>query len=165
MDQESPIAVMIGNCLRARQKSTWIGRSPGSRYCWIGYFPKNNYFDIIFNKMKIAKNWRRKSFWQQSPVGHLNLLNWILHQTIVIYWLFAWNWIVWKKLNLLIILWVHLISGYMVSKEWMNFQRVLGIPYKSSLCLLYTWNGVKRLKELWGTIQFLQTTFAFDHPK
>ena len=149
MDQESPIAVMIGNCLQARQKSTWIGRSPGSRYCWIGYFPKNNYFDIIFNKIKIAKNWRRKSFWQQSPVGHLNLLNWI----------------VWKKLNLLIILWVHLISGHMISKEWMNFQRVLGIPYKSSLCLLYTWNGVKRLKELWDTIQFLQTTFAFDHPK
>ena len=31
MDQESPIAVMIGNCLRPRQKSTWIcyrGRNP-----------------------------------------------------------------------------------------------------------------------------------------
>ena len=61
--------------------------------------------------------------------------------------------------------WIHLISGHIINKNWINFQRVLGKPNmnESYFCILYTLDIVKCLKELWDTIQFLQTAFTFEH--
>ena len=61
--------------------------------------------------------------------------------------------------------WIHWISGHIITKDWMNFQKVLGKPNmnQNSFYIVYTLDRVKGLKELWDKIQFLQTAFTFEH--